>query len=253
MKIRCDHISKDFISNNRKLKVLHDFNETIDDHDFICILGPNGCGKTTLLKIIAGILKPSSGGVHYSGCNNGVNSVSLIFQEKGVFPWLRVIDNICFSLEMKGVLKKDRYAKVEKYIVEMGLAKFINYYPHQLSMGMKQKVNLIRGLLMDAEVLLIDEPDTYLDNYAKLSIQNDIFRIWKDYHKTIVCITHDIEEALKLASSIWVFSKLPARIIKKFDVSSYKSGNSGNEQFQLQHLREQILHLIQSESQEMSL
>ena len=127
MKIICEHISKDFISNNRKLRVLDDFNETIDNHDFICILGPNGCGKTTLLKIIAGILKPSSGNVRYSGCDNGVKSVSLIFQEQGVFPWLRVIDNLCFNLEMRGFSKKERYAKVERYISEMGFGEFINY------------------------------------------------------------------------------------------------------------------------------
>ena len=113
---------------------------------------------------------------------------------------------------------------------------------------MKQKINLIRGLLADSEVLLIDGPETHLDCYTKFNIQNDIYRIWKEYHKTIVCITHDVEEALKLANFIWVFSKPPVKIIKKFDVISCKINNPQNSDAQLQILRNQILQVIRDEA-----
>jgi len=220
LKIICEHVYKSFPSAKGKLDVLEDIDISTQDHDFVCILGANGCGKTTLLKIMADILEPTDGNVRYVSDDHSVLSTSMIFQGQGVFPWLNVMDNVCFGLEMKGFPKKQRYKKAWGAIEKMGLANFTDFYPHQLSAGMKQKVNLIRGLLMDSPALLIDEPDTSLDSSSKILIREDIQRIWKEYNKTIVYVTHDIEEALQLGRHIWVMGKYPGRIIKKFDRAS---------------------------------
>lgn len=250
MRIICEHISRNFISAN-KLEVLKDITIATEEHDFICILGPNGCGKTTLLKIMAGILKPSSGNILYTGERNSPYPVSLIFQEQGLFPWLNVIDNICFNLEMRGLSRKDRYMKAEEFVKKLGLDKFVNYYPHQLSTGMKQKVSLIRGLLMDSAALLIDEPVASLDVYSKLIVQQDIYKIWEEYKKTIIYVTHDIEEALQLAKHIWVMSSSPAKIIKKFDISPYGPVLSEKRiiDAEVLALKKQIIGILQQEAE----
>ncbi|TBR14764.1 ATP-binding cassette domain-containing protein [bacterium] len=224
MKIICEHLSKEFISNNKSLTVLSDINAEICEREFICILGSNGCGKTTLLRIMAGILPPSGGRVYCAG-HNGHIPASLIFQEQGLFPWLNVIDNACFYLEMKGMPRSERYAKVSCYIEKMGLTKFINYYPYQLSAGMKQKVNLIRGLVVDSPFLLIDEPDTSLDIATKSMIHDDVRRIWKEYNKTIIYVTHDVHEALRSGTRIWIMSKAPATILKDIKLPVDKVSN----------------------------
>lgn len=250
MKIICEHISKDFISRNAVLSVLKDINVEIEEHDFVCILGLNGCGKTTLLKILAGILKPSKGRIYYAGDNNNFRPTSMIFQEQGLFPWLNVIDNVCFILEMRGLPKKERYRKVEGYIEKMGLTKFIDYYPHQLSTGMKQKIGLIRGMSIDSEVILIDEAEPHLDTYSKLIIQEDIYKVWNEYKKTIIYVTHDIEAALYLAKHIWIMGKSPANIIKEFDMIPYKSriGQREYADVQIFDLKKQIIDIIQKEA-----
>lgn len=249
MKIICNHISKTFFSRNGKLKVLEDIDIETEDCDFICILGPNGCGKTTLLKIMAGVLAPSKGNIEYTGQNRYFQPTSLIFQGQGLFPWLNVMDNVCFGLEMNGISKKERYSKAEEYIEEMALNKFIDYYPHQLSMGMKQKVNLIRGLLMDSPILLIDEANVSLDFESKLTIQRDIYKIWEEYKKTIIYVTHDIDEALHLAKHIWIMSKSPGKIIREFDITSNALKTSGGEiNNQLIYLKNEITDIIRKEA-----
>lgn len=251
MRIICEHVSKDFECGKTKFNVLEDINVETEEHDFVCIFGPNGCGKTTLLKIMAGILSSSSGNVHYAGNNNSCSSVSLIFQEQGLFPWLSVIDNICFNLEMKGLSKQVRYKRAEEYIEKMDLTKFINYYPYQLSAGMKQKVGLIRGLLTDSPVLLIDEAYSSLDIYAKLIIQEDIYKIWDEYKRTVIHVTHDIAGALGVARHIWVMSKSPAKIIKIFNLFSPGSVNRGEENTNsyLIGIKNQITDIIKKEAQ----
>ncbi len=247
MKIALEHIARHFIVNGKKCEVLSDITSQIHERDFICILGPNGCGKTTLLKIIAGIVAPSSGTLH---CEDGGHcrvSAALIFQEHGLFPWLNVIDNVCFGLEMRGMPRQDRYQKAEAYLEKMGLSAFAGYYPHQLSGGMKQKANLIRGLLTDASVLLVDEPNTHLDAYTKLIVENDIVRVWQEFGKTVIYVTHDLEDALELATRIWVVSKAPACIVKEFDLVAWR------QELRLPELKSQIEDLIRKEAQGMPL
>jgi len=255
MRIICEHVFKDFECGKNKFHALEDVNVETEEHDFVCILGPNGCGKTTLLKIMAGILSSTSGNVHYAGNNNSCSSVSLIFQEQGLFPWLSVIDNICFNLEMRGLSKQARYKKAGEYIEKMDLTKFINCYPYQLSAGMKQKASLIRGLLTDSPVLLIDEAYSSLDIYAKLVIQEDIYKIWDEYKRTVIHVTHDIEGALGVARHIWVMSKSPAKIIKTFNLDSHGLANRGKESTSpyFTGIKNQITDIIKKEAQKTTL
>lgn len=242
MRLVCEHISKTFVTKGRVLNVLEDVTVEAADHDFVCIFGPNGCGKSTLLRILAGVLAPSGGRVFFKDGGNAPFPVSLIFQEHGLFPWLTVRDNACFNLEMRGFSRKERYAKAQGLIEEMGLARFVDYYPGQLSTGMKQKVNLIRGLLMDSPILLIDEADKSLDVYSKLVVQKDIHRIWSQYRKTIIYVTHDIEGALGLAKTIWIMGHAPTRIIKTFDVDGDR-----------EELKRRIMEILEQEAYKMTL
>ncbi len=236
MRIICKNISKAY----GPLEVLSGVDVATEGHDFVCILGPNGCGKTTLLKIMAGILAPSGGEILYEDGRPQERKVSYVYQEYGLFPWFNVMDNICFHLEMKGLSREERYGRARNYVEEMGLAPFRSYYPHQLSVGMKQKVGLIRGLLMDSPVLLIDEADASLDIHAKSVAQKDIYRIWRDYNKTVVYVTHDVDGALQLARHIWIMSQRPGTIIKKIDLSAGPNDKSV--------IKQEIVDIFQSES-----
>jgi len=253
MRIVCDHIAKSFQTKDGLLPVLGDISCATEEHDFVCLLGPNGCGKSTLLKIIAGVLAPCSGKVIFKETNGALRPASLIFQEYGLFPWLSVKDNVCFYLEMKGVSRRDRYAKAQPLIDQMGLSRFVNYYPHQLSLGMKQKVNLIRGLLMDSEAILIDEADRSLDVYSKLVAHKDIRRVWEEFRKTIVYVTHDIDSALSLARTVWIMGDSPARIIRTFTVKDFliPSATAPGGRVPDPRLKDQIIAIIEKEAQGM--
>ena len=255
MKINCEHIAKTFENKHASLEVLGDITCSTREHDFVCLLGPNGCGKSTLLKIIAGVLKPSGGQVLFKDTNGSSRPVSLVFQEYGLFPWLNVMDNACFYLEMRGLPKKERYQKASVLIDHLGLSKFAGYYPYQLSLGMKQKVNLIRGLLMDSEALLIDEVDRSLDVYSRLLVHKDLYKIWKDYGKTIISVTHDIDNALIIAKTIWIMGGSPSKIVDVFDVEKIRSACSGGQgpNMLLAQLRDRIVEVIEREAQKMAI
>jgi ABC-type nitrate/sulfonate/bicarbonate transport system ATPase subunit len=223
MKIVCDKISKDFHTPNGVVRVLDGFTAQTAPHDLVCIIGPNGCGKSTLLKIIAGLTAPSHGRVIFEGPSRMPNPATLVFQEDSLFPWLNVRDNVCFGLEMNGVPRQKRYAMAGKLMDELGLSGFSLCYPHQLSTGMKQKASLIRGLLTDAPVMLMDEPDKSLDIYSKLVLCDDIRRVWQQYGKTVVCVTHDIDMAIKLARTIWVLGCSPASVLRRIEIGTGSS------------------------------
>lgn len=255
MNIVLKNISKIFESKNGSQKVLEDITAEAYDSDFISVLGPNGCGKTTLLKIIAGILTPSGGEINFRGNYDGNQPASFIYQEEGLFPWLNVIDNVCFHLESKGMSKAQRYEEADEFIEKMGLRDFKEFYPYQLSSGMKKKVCLIRGMLLYSEVLLVDEPDTHLDTYAKILIQEDIFKIWQDFKKTIIYVTHDVEAALKLSKHIWLMSNTPSVIVEKIDLTDNRKPERGAEANHSDFiaLKDHVLKIIFRESKKKSL
>jgi NitT/TauT family transport system ATP-binding protein len=191
---------------------------TIGDSEFLCIVGPSGCGKTTLLRILAGLETQSAGEVAIAQEDRRRPLNSMVFQEHSLFPWMTVLDNAAFGLEMRGMPRRERYDKVMRFLEVVGLTRFRDHYPNQLSGGMKQRVSLVRAFVTDPEVLLMDEPFAALDAQNKVLLQDELVRIWEASRKTVVYITHSIEEALALGDRIVVMTSAPGRLKETIDV-----------------------------------
>uniref|UniRef100_A0A7C5Z2S7 ABC transporter ATP-binding protein n=1 Tax=Caldicellulosiruptor owensensis TaxID=55205 RepID=A0A7C5Z2S7_9FIRM len=220
MALTVENVSKKFLSKNKEITVLEKINLEVQKGEFICILGPSGCGKSTLLNIIAGLEKPSEGKVFLNGkevLSPGPDRI-VMFQESALFPWLKVIDNVEFGMKISGIPKKERYEKALKYLRMVHLTKFKDAYVHQLSGGMKQRVALARALTLDSEVLLMDEPFAALDSQTKNILLLELQRIWWETKKTIIFVTHNVEEAVLLADRVVVMSSNPGKIKKVFEI-----------------------------------
>ena len=219
MRIRCRDIAHEYASRNGSVKALDGINLVVDEGEFLSIVGPSGCGKTTLVRIIAGLLQPDRGIVIYEGERPAGRPLNaMVFQDHGVFPWLNVIDNIAFGLEMRGLPKRERYWKAMAFIEKVGLTGFARNYPHELSGGMKQRVGLARAFVQDPEVLLMDEPFAALDAQTRLIMQEELLRIWQEHRKTVVYITHSIEEAVLLGDRVMVMTGRPGRVRQEVSV-----------------------------------
>lgn len=197
---------------------LHDVSLEVREGEFVCIVGPSGCGKTTLLRIIAGLQKPTVGTVEISRDDTKKPLTAMVFQENSLLPWRTVRQNIGFGLEMRSVPSVERKQVVDHYLEKTGLERFANAYPHQLSGGMKQRVALGRAFANGAEVLLMDEPFAAADEQTKSVLQQELLRIWDGERKTVVYVTHSIEEAISLSDRIIVMTARPGRIKSIVDV-----------------------------------
>jgi NitT/TauT family transport system ATP-binding protein len=213
-----DKVSKKYITRSNTTYALADIDLVLKDGEFVCILGPSGCGKSTLLNIIAGLEKVSQGRVILNGREikeAGPDRV-VMFQEAALFPWLKVIDNVEFGMKMAGIEKKQRREKALKYLQMVHLTKFQNSFIHELSGGMRQRVALARALTLDSPVLLMDEPFAALDSQTKNILQLELQNIWWGTRKTIVFVTHNVEEAVLLADRVIMLSANPGRVKKEF-------------------------------------
>jgi ABC-type nitrate/sulfonate/bicarbonate transport system ATPase subunit len=189
-------------------------NLAVAENDFITILGPSGCGKSTLLRIVAGLDRPSAGRVLLDGravSGPGADR-GMVFQSYTLFPWLTVAENIAFGLRERGMPAAERQAVVRAFIEKVGLSGFENHYPKQLSGGMQQRTAIARALANDPAILLLDEPFGALDNQTRALMQELLLGIWERERKTVLFVTHDIEEAIFLASRVVVMSARPGRI-----------------------------------------
>ncbi|MGJ5007203.1 ABC transporter ATP-binding protein [Bradyrhizobium oligotrophicum] len=187
---------------------------TIGNNDFVTILGPSGCGKSTLLRIIAGLDHPTSGKVLLDGrevTGPGADR-GMVFQSYTLFPWLTVRENIAFGLRERGVPESERNAIADRFIQQIGLKGFENHWPKQLSGGMQQRCAIARALANDPKILLLDEPFGALDNQTRVLMQEMLLGIWERDQKTVLFVTHDIEEAIFLGSRVLVMSARPGRI-----------------------------------------
>jgi NitT/TauT family transport system ATP-binding protein len=199
---------------------LADINLEIDEKEFICLVGPSGCGKTTLLRIIAGLEKPTSGEVRLDGMPIAGPDPQrgMVFQEYSLFPWKSVIDNIAFGLEMKGISRQERRKIAEEYLDIVNLEQFRDAFPHELSGGMRQRVAIARALANNPRVLLMDEPFGALDAQTRNIMQKELLEIWEETKKTIVFVTHSVDEAVYLADKIVVLSPRPGKIEEVINV-----------------------------------
>jgi NitT/TauT family transport system ATP-binding protein len=211
-KISLQHLTKVFDADSGAVFAVQDVSLEIPEGQFWCIVGPSGCGKTTVLRILAGLEEQSSGECSIRRSSTDRPTNAMVFQEQSVFPWMNVRDNIAFGLDMRGVDARKRDEVVDYYLRKVGLAKFERAYPHQLSGGMKQRVSLARAFANEPEVLLMDEPFAALDEQNKILMQEELLRVWEDQRRTVVFITHSIDEAVVLGDVIVVMSAHPGRI-----------------------------------------
>jgi len=213
-KIEVINVSKVFASKDREVIALKDLSFSIQDGEFLVMVGASGCGKTTFLNLIAGFIKPNAGQIFLQGREiSGINpQCGMIFQHYALFPWKTVQENVEFGLKMKRLPKKNRRAKATEFIEMVGLKGFENSYPHTLSGGMKQRVSIARALANDPEVMLLDEPFAALDAMTRQVLQEQLVNIYEESKRTIIFITHSIDEALLLASRIIIMTARPGRI-----------------------------------------
>jgi NitT/TauT family transport system ATP-binding protein len=227
-KLHAEHIYMSFTRDGVSLPVLEDINLEVGKGEFLCLLGPSGCGKSTLLSTIAGFLSPTSGEVKIDGeIVSGPDPRRIfVFQERGVFPWLTVEENIGFGLFK--LPNAERGRRIGYYIKMVGLEGFERSYPSELSGGMKQRLEVARALAVNPDMLFLDEPFGALDSITRLIMRGELLRIWEAERKTIVFVTHDIDEAVQLADRVAVMSARPGRIqqIVNIDIPHPRDINS---------------------------
>ncbi len=214
VEIELKDVSKVYYGKNKETVALSNMNLEIFESEFICCVGPSGCGKTTLLNLIAGLQLPSTGTVKVDNVDvkGPGKERGVVFQQYALFPWLTVRKNVSFGLEINGVPKNECKEISEKYIELVGLKDFCEAYPKELSGGMKQRVAIARAFAMNPKVLLLDEPFGALDAQSRAQLQENLLHTWQAEKKTCFFITHDVEEAVLLASRIIVMSARPGRV-----------------------------------------
>src|SRR5580698_6181827 len=214
------NVRKSFHGKAGEVRVLDDLSFGINERDFVSIIGPSGCGKTTIFNIIAGLIEPDSGSMHYRGeeIESLRGRVGYMMQKDLLFPWRTVLGNVLLGLETRGVDRAEAEAKAREYLRGFGLAGFENAYPKTLSGGMRQRVALIRTLIMDPGILLLDEPFSALDYQTRLYLEGLLKQAVEKFHKTVVLVTHDIDEAVALSKRVVVLSGRPARVKAVHDI-----------------------------------
>ena len=208
MQIKLENVNKSFYNIKSETKVLENINIEINKGQIIAIVGPSGCGKSTLLNLISGLIKPDSGNITIDG------KIGYMFQKDNLFEWRNVYKNITLGPEIKHIKESEK--QIDEILKKYGLFNFKYYYPKELSGGMKQRVALIRTLILNPDILLLDEPFSSLDYQSKITVQDDIYNIIKQEKKTTILVTHDITEAIAMADIIYILTARPSTIKKKF-------------------------------------
>jgi NitT/TauT family transport system ATP-binding protein len=207
--------------NRGPVRALSGFDLDVQEREFLSIVGPSGCGKSTFLNVVLGLISPDSGEVRIRGrpITGPGTDRAMVFQEFGLLPWRTVLANIELGLELKGVPADKRRAVSRRFVDMVGLAGFEGHYPHELSGGMKQRVGLARALATDPDVLLMDEPFAALDAQTRDLMQVELLRIWQEARKTVLFVTHQIEEAIYLSDRVIVMTRRPGHAKKTFSIA----------------------------------
>jgi ABC-type nitrate/sulfonate/bicarbonate transport system ATPase subunit len=213
-------VSKLFRRGGKEIVAMQETNLFVEEGRFASIIGPSGCGKSTLFNIIAGLMPPSTGHVIADGKNivDKTGYVGYMLQKDMLLPWRTILDNIILGMEVRGVARKEAVDRAMPLMERYGLKGFEHHYPKELSGGMRQRTALLRTLLYDRDIILLDEPFGALDAQTRLTMQNWLLQIWEDFRKTILFVTHDIDEAIYLSDDIYVFTARPGRIKAKITV-----------------------------------
>lgn len=247
--IKIEGVNKIFKTADKEVVALRDINLEIPEGEFVCLLGPSGCGKSTLLNAIAGFSLPTSGAVTANdlvvkapGPDRG-----MVFQEYALFPWMTVEQNIAFGLEIKGMAKAEIQSRVASLLGMLGLSDFKARFPKDLSGGMRQRVAIARVLALDSPIMLMDEPFGALDALTRRNLQDELLRIWSELKKTIIFVTHSIEEAIYLADRIIVMTYRPGTVKKDLLVELPRERDPSSEAFNA--LKRELGQLVMEEQQ----
>ncbi|WP_136418032.1 ABC transporter ATP-binding protein [Herbaspirillum sp. ST 5-3] len=218
--IKVEGVNKVFKTGEREVVALKDIQLEVPSGEFVCLLGPSGCGKSTLLNAIAGFSPPSSGLISVDGkpVTGPGPERGMVFQEYALFPWMTVEQNVGFGLEIKGMRQGEIRARVLQLLEKLGLSDFRNRFPKDLSGGMRQRVAIARVLALDSPIMLMDEPFGALDALTRRNLQDELLRIWAELKKTIIFVTHSIEEAIYLADRIVVMTYRPGTVKRDMQV-----------------------------------
>jgi NitT/TauT family transport system ATP-binding protein len=211
VKIAAQGVERYFGDGKTRVHALGPLDLDIADGEFVCIVGPSGCGKSTFLRMVGGLIRPSEGAIDIAARTE--QPTAMVFQDYSIYPWKRVIDNVRFGLDIAGVKKKDGNERAKKYLARLGLADRARSYPDTLSGGMKQRVAIARALAVEPEILLMDEPFAALDAQMRHVLQDQLLDLWQSDRRTVLFITHSLEEAILLGDRVLVMSARPGRII----------------------------------------
>ncbi|MGB5944861.1 ABC transporter ATP-binding protein [Paenisporosarcina sp.] len=217
-KISIRNLTKVFYKKEDSVTAIEDISLDIKDGEFVCLVGPSGCGKTTLLRILAGLENQSSGDFTIEKSDHDRPNQSMVFQERGILPWLTVEENVAFGLSMRHLSKPLIKERTAYFLNKVGLTKFSKMYPKELSGGMKQRVSIARAFANDSEILLMDEPFGALDEQNKYILQEELLSIWSETKKTVLFITHSIDEALYLSDRVLLMSAQPGKILTEMKI-----------------------------------
>jgi len=235
--LEIQNISKTFYKGTEKNSVFDNLSVSFQQGVVNVILGPTGCGKTTLLNIIADILKPDAGNIKFADSVFPGRNIRCVFQHYTLFPWLKVIQNVTFGLEMQNLPKEQCRKKAEAVLETVGLTDFAEHYPHELSGGMRQRTAIAQALATEPKLLLMDEPFGALDDFTRFELQDFLHQLHNDIDLTTIFVTHSIDEALKLGDRILLFSKSPAEISEDINLDFDKKSPEGKERVDACYLK----------------
>jgi NitT/TauT family transport system ATP-binding protein len=245
--IEFQSVEQTFTTHNTKVHVLQSVDLTIQEGEFVCLLGPSGCGKSTLLNAAAGFIKPTHGQVNFQGKSiiGPSPERGMVFQEYALFPWMSVEDNIAFGLEARGEPKELIQSRVAGLLAKLRLSEFAKRWPRDLSGGMRQRVAIARVLALDPPCLLMDEPFGALDALTRRSLQDELLQLWSELGKTVLFVTHSIEEAILLADRIIVMTHRPGKIKEDCKVNIARPRDPSDPAFNA--LKQEIGQLVMAE------
>ncbi len=220
VKVEFEEVGMKYHTLTEETEALQGLSFRVEDNEFVSLVGPSGCGKSTTLSLLAGLLSATAGQVLVDGEEvRGINSkIGYMLQEDYLFPWRTILDNVLLGLEIRGEVDSNVNRKAYSLLEDYGLKEFADYYPNQLSGGMRQRVALARTLISEPEILLLDEPFSALDYHTKLALEDEMAQILRQEEKTVILVTHDIGEAIAMSDRVLVFTKRPGKIKTEYNI-----------------------------------
>jgi NitT/TauT family transport system ATP-binding protein len=247
-KIQARGVERRFAGRNATVHALGPFDLDIAEGEFVCLVGPSGCGKSTFLRIVAGLVNPSAGEVTIHRESTSSHTTAMVFQDYSIYPWKTVISNVALGLDLAGVPHQEAQAKARLWLERLGMDSFANAYPAVLSGGMQQRVSIARAFAVEPEILLMDEPFAALDAQLRTVLQEELLELWQAHRRTVVFVTHSLEEAILLGDRVIVMSARPGRLLADYRVTFERPRSTAlRAEPAFGELEQRLWHLLRSE------